>query len=191
MKTNQWPLLLWSLFAASTASATIERAIEVAQPIVTESGITISDVTFVRYLGAVSWGEVVGYTCKESFVVNEAGAPENRNAASLVGIAADAYTYHIQNQALFGDTMKVFIDLTDMDLSKVRWRNTRLIEATLECVLINATRCTSAWEKKSGKFVTAKHLTVEFRGSSDPAHSTRTYLLQDLLQSVPRKRHFE
>ena len=191
MTARMWGLLVLSLFVAGTAFSTEEVAIEVAQPILTEEGIRVSDVTFVRYLGSRSWGDVVWYTCDKSFVTNQAGEAVNRNAASLAGLSATAYSYHAQEQALFGDTVRVFIDLTKMDASKLGCNPDTLVAATLECVLINATRSMTAWEYKTERYVKAKHLTVEFRGTVNPIYSTRTYLFEALLRGMPRQRLFE
>jgi len=142
-------------------------------------------------LGSELWGETVGFTCDESFVVNDSGKPVNMNGASLAGLNAAAFSYHGEEEALFGDTMKVWIDLSKMDLSKVPYCNVHLIDATVECVLINATRSMTAWDRASQRDVTAKHLTVVFRGAPDSSYSTRTYSFEELVKTVPREEPFE
>jgi len=77
------PLIL--LVATSSVLASEERAKEVAQPIVAEDAIFLSRVTFVNHHD-MSWGGLVDYTCDASFVVNESGKAEDRNAANIAGI---------------------------------------------------------------------------------------------------------
>lgn len=180
-------IVLWVL----PVSATEERAVQVSQPIVTKTGLYVSDVTFVAYVGSESWGDLVWYTCQPSFVANEEGEPLNRNAANLAGITSRPDSFHLQNQSLYGDTMRVFVDLTEMDVSKIPCCPGDLVAATRECVLVNATRSMRAWDRESERQVTAKHLRVEVRGSSDPSVQSETYDLAELARTVPRERRFE
>ncbi len=181
---------IWGVCAATTsamiiavlASATVERSIVVAQPIVTEETLCIGDMTYVTYSSG-SWGDVVDYTCSENYVViGDHENPANRNAASLAGITAGPDPYHFQEQALYGDTVRVVVDLSEMDPSKVDFEAEDVVDATMECVLINATRSMQGWDHKADKTIAAKHLRVEVQGSAEFAHLSRTYRFKDLLK---------
>ncbi len=185
------PLVAWILLAiASTVSASEERAIEIAQPIVVEDGIVLSRVTYVVYDDIASWGRLVDYTCNESFVVNDAGKPENRNAANIAGIKTWVDPYHFQGQALFGDTVRVHIDLTGFDPKKLGWPAELVVAATLECVLVNATASREGWYRAKNAWIPAAHLYVEVRGAPEFARLTQTYRFADLVGKVPRATHF-
>jgi hypothetical protein len=163
-------------------SATVERSIVVAQPIVTEETLCISDMTYITYSEGY-WGDVVGYTCAENYiVVGDHENPANRNAANLAGIKAGPDPYHFQEQALYGDTLRVIIDLSAMDASKLDFGAEYIVEATMECTLINATRSMQGWDPKTDKTIAAKHLRVEVQGSAEFAHLSRTYRFKDLLK---------
>jgi hypothetical protein len=174
----------------SSVLASEERAKEVAQPIVAEDAIFLSRVTFVNHHD-MSWAGLVDYTCRESFAVNESGRPENRNAASIAGIKTWADPYHFQEQALFGDTVRVYVDLTDFDASRLEFESEDVVAATLECVLVNATASMTGWYRARHDWVTAQHLYVEVRGAPEFVHMTQTYRFADLVGKVPRARRFE
>ena len=188
------PLIVLVLLAiASTVSASVERAIEIAQPIVVEDGIVLSRVTYVVYDDVASWGRLVDYTCNESFVVNDAGKPENRNAANIAGIKTWVDPDHFQEQALFGDTVRVHIDLTGFDpkkLGRYAVYAKHVVDATLECVLFNATASRKGWYRAKNAWITAQHLHVEVRGAPEFARLTQTYRFADLVGKVPRATHF-
>jgi len=186
---------LFSLLVAiaSTVFASEERAIEIAQPIMVEDGIVLSRVTYVVHDDLSSWGQLVDYTCKESFVGNDSGKSENRNAANITGIRTWVDLYHFDKQALFGDTVRVYVDLTAFDSKKLGWREEyaqSVVDATLECVLVNATASRKGWYRAKNDWITAKHLHVEVRGAPEFKRLTDTYLFSDLLGKVPRSTHF-
>jgi hypothetical protein len=178
------------LAIASTVSATQERAIEIAQPIVIEDGIVLSRVTYVVYDDIASWARLVDYTCNESFVGNDSGKPENRNAASIAGIKAWVDPYHFDKQALFGDTVRVHIDLTAFDPKKLGLGAEHVVAATLECVLVNATFSREGWYRAKNAWITAQHLHVEVHGAPEFARLTQTFRFVDLVGKVPRATHF-
>jgi hypothetical protein len=136
-------------------------------------------------------GRLVDYTCRESFVVNESWKPENRNAASIAGIKTWVDSYHFQEQALFGDTVRVYIDLTDFDASRLDSEAKDVIAATLECVLVNATASMTGWYRARNDWVVAKHLYVEVRGAPEYVHMTQTYRFAELVGKVLRASRFE
>jgi hypothetical protein len=186
-------VFLLLLAFASPVSASEERAIEIAQPIADEDGIVLSRVTYVVHDDVDSWGRLVDYTCKEGFVGNDEGKAENRNAANITGIKAWVDPYHFQEQALFGDTVRVYIDLTSFDPKKLGWREEyarSVVDATLECVLVNATSSREGWYRAKNARITAKHLHVEVRGAPEFKRLTQTYPFSDLVGKVPRSTHF-
>jgi len=180
---SRWKILACAASAAILAHpslATVERMIVVAQPIVTEEVMCISDMTYITYSEGY-WCDVVGYTCAENcVVVGDHENPTNRNAASLAGIKANPDSYHFQEQALYGDTVRVVVDLSGVDVLKVDFDLEDLVNATMECVLINATRSTRGFDEKSGGQVEAKHLRVDVVGSAEFAHLSRTHRFKDL-----------
>jgi hypothetical protein len=171
-----------AMIVAGLASATVERSIVVAQPIVTEETLCISDVTYITYSEGY-WGDVVGYTCEENYIaVDGHETPANRNAASLAGIKAEPDPYHFQEQALYGDTVRVVVDLSEMDTSKLDFGAKYIVDATLECILINATRSMRGYSHKAGGQIDAKYLRVDVEGAVDFAKLSRTYRFKDLLK---------
>lgn len=183
--SKRWGLCIYVVAATigmGVAYSTVERSIVVAQPIVTEESMCISDMTYITYSEGY-WGDVVGYTCAENYVVvGDHENPANRNAASLAGIKAGPDTYHFQEQALYGDTVRVVVDLSAMDVSKVDFEPEDVVEATIECVLINATRSMSGYSSKSRGRIDAKHLRIDVQGAPDFAKLSRTYRFKDLLK---------
>lgn len=178
---------------ASTVSASEERAIEIAQPIMVEDGIVLSRVTYVVHEDLSSWGQLVDYTCKESFVGNDEGKSENRNAANITGIKTWVDLYHFDKQALFGDTVRVYIDVTGFDPKKLGGYEEyaqAVVDATLECVLVNATASREGWYRAKNATIAAKHLHVEVRGAPEFARLTHTYRFSELVGKVPRSTHF-
>jgi hypothetical protein len=123
--------------------------------------------------------------------VNESGKAENRNAANIAGIKSWVDPYHFQKQALFGDTVRVYLDLTDFDTSRLDFEDGDVVAATLECVLVNATASMKGWYRERNDWVAAKHLYVEVRGAPEYARMTQTYRFADLVGNVPRARRFE
>lgn len=178
------------LIGVASSFASEERTIEIAQPIAVEDGIVLSRVTYVVHDDLSSWGHLVDYTCKESFVVNDSGKPENRNAASIAGVKAWVDPYHFQEQALLGDTVRVYVDFSGYDPKKLERWDGDVVSATIECVLVNATHSMEGWYRAKNSWITAKHLHVEVRGAPELTRLTQTYLLTDLAGKVPRTTYF-
>ena len=101
--------------------------------------------------------------------------------------------YHFNEQALFGDTVRVYIDLTAFDPKKLGWRAEyaqSVVDATLECVLVNATASREGWYRAKNAWITAQHLSVVVRGAPEFTRLTQTYRFADLVGKVPRATHF-
>ena len=179
---------LW-LIPGGLALASEETAIEVFQPIITEDQICVRRVTYVTHSSGVDyWGGFVDYTCEPNATVTDSDHPEDRNAASVTGIKAWVDPYHFQEQGLYGDTVRVYVDLRHLDASKVRYD---VVSATMECVLANATASRSGWVRKQESSVDAKHLRVIVLGTPEQVGLSRTYRFKDLSSKVPRKTEFE
>jgi hypothetical protein len=141
-------LLLSSLAALgspSQTSASEEVAVQVAQPIWTENGIIISSVTYIRWLGSPEPGIEVAWTARPDLVEREGDAkPSNRNAAALCGIEV-----RTRPKAKWKDWPREFADTLGvvLDLSRLAQRGSsrnhpekQVVEATVDCILINAGR---------------------------------------------------
>ena len=180
--------LLFAMCGVGVSHATQERTIEVAQPILIEGGVCVSDVTYVTY-SYPSWADVVDYTCKQNYLVADGhDKPVNLNAAHLAGIKAAVDTYHDQEQALYGDTVRVVIDLSAMDTTKLQIGGPDdLVRATLHCVLANAARSNQGWVRKKPDAIAARYLRVEIQGSGDFAELSDTYRFEDLIQYEQEK----
>lgn len=184
MNTKRWTRCIYAMSAlliAQSAYATVEQFLVVAQPIVTEGRICIGEMTYTTY-SAVTYGNVVDFTCRENYVLGDYEKPTNRNAASLAGIKAKTNSFHIQEDALYGDTLRVEIDLSAMNTSKQGFDAEDVVDATIECVLINATRSMGG-----NGLAPAKHLRVDVRGAKEFAHLSQTYRFDELLKSLPRR----
>ncbi len=162
------------------AQASIERSVDVAQPIVTEEQLCIGNVTYIT-LSHDAWGDIVDFTDNENFVlISGWDKPVNRNAANLAGIKTYADVFHFQEQALYGDTIRVVLDLSSMDAAKADCEASDLVHATIDCMLINASRCLSAWDSKVDGIVTAKHVRLDVLGSTEFASLAQTYAADEL-----------
>lgn len=172
---------------ASPAGAAFETALEVWQPIETEEGIVLSRVTYIRYLTRTPPGYPVNFTCEASRVMTELGEFENRNASNLLGLMAWSDSLHLRQQ-LFGDTLRVFVDLSGITAQKTShgWNLQTVVEATVECVLANAAQYRSGrdWDRK--KWVEARYVELEIRGSTEYADLGGVFSFEQL-GVLPRK----
>ena len=190
MKALQWACVGCTLVVAGVALSTVEQSIEVAQPIVTEECMCIRDVTYVTY-AQLTWGEVVDYTASKNYIViGDHSNPADRNAASLAGVKVKTDGYHFQEQALYGDTMRVVVDLSSMNAAAVDFEAEDIVQATIQSVLINATRSPEGWDKKTGGRMAARHLRLDVQGSPEFSALSRTYRFEDLRKNPPEKQCF-
>ena len=186
----KWAITLWLLLLIPSIGRTAEeQAIEIWQPILVEDGICLTRVTFVTFnSGVSSWAGRVDYTCEANALITDSEKQENRNAASIAGIKAWVDPYHFQEQTLYGDTARVYVDLTKLDTSHIHYD---VVSATLECVLANAVASMTGFDETKGGQVAAKHLRVVVRGTPDQQRLSRTYRLSDLKGKLPRRTLFD
>ena len=147
----------------------------------------INDVTYVTYWQG-TWGEMVDYTGSKNFIViGDHSDPEDRNAASLASVKVKTDPYHFQAQALYGDTMRVVVDLSDMDATAIDFEAEDIVQATIQSALINATRSAEGWDRKTGGRIFAQHLRLDIVGTAAFAALSRTYRFEDLRTNPPEK----
>ncbi len=146
--------------------AGFETIFEVAQPIATEEGIVISTVTIRRSLGHYPHGLTVGFTSAASCVASEE-VFENRNVANILGLVAGAEPFHSEEQTLYGDTLRVFVDASSLgDRAEAgAWSAAAVVQATVEATLINAWRSREAFDHPSGTRTAARIVHLEIRGT--------------------------
>jgi hypothetical protein len=169
------------VFGAAPAWAAFECIVQVSQPTyVDEVGPLISDVTLINWWSRIDMpGVEVSLTVAPSAVPTREGAV-NRNAANLGGItlefpAGDPNPMSARRACpgLFGDTLKVIVDLSaldeptnDVEASMAH----ELVATTVECLKINARR----------RWPVVRHLDVRLRGAARFAEFARAYDLSDV-----------
>lgn len=157
------------------------------QPLDLWEGIYLSPVTYVEYLGGLTPGTEVWSVCKPNCVIVQRGDCVNRNAANLLGITSGCDPLH-GNWMLFGDTLRVFIDLSGVTEQETPrgWPLETVIEATVECILKTAYDGSQSIARKRGMEVPVGHVDLEVRGSQAHANLSRVYAI-DELKSLPSK----
>lgn len=152
------------------ATASEEVAIQVAQPIWTENGIIISSVTYIRWLGSPEPGIEVAWTAKPNLIEREGDAkPSNRNAAALCGIEvrtrpkAESKDWPRE----FADTLGAVLNLSRLEQrgSSKSHGEKKVVDATVDCILINAGRSRPA----------VKFVALEVEGAAKYSAFTRVY----------------
>ncbi len=184
-------LAIWAVQIALPARAAFEFPIEIAQPIVTEEGIFVSTVTFVKYYGSTQPGFLVRWVGAESCVIDELGKTASRNVAYLMGIQTGT-TYLQAHDKDWSDTLRVFIDLAAVgDKSPPRgWSVKGAVEATVECVLKTAYDSRWGWDEKTKQRVPARYVQLDVRGRPEYAHYGGVFTFERL-GTLPRKRDFD
>jgi hypothetical protein len=187
-------IIILAILTPASAFAAFETVLEVAQPIETEQGIWVSRVSYARYLGGLSFGHLVPFTCQPNCVFTEYRDCRSRNAADVLGLKAGLVGIrHTREETLYGDTLKVFLDLSEVDLKKKvhGWSADTVIRATMECVLINAVQSREAYDRNSKSRVEARYLEVRVRGSKKYADLGGVYDIDKDLTDLPRRRLFQ
>ena len=190
-------LVLVVLGSVGTSDATWECAVEVAQPLVTEEGIYIGRVTYMDYRGGLIPGCDVPFVGKANAVIDELDRPVNRNVANLLGIRIDVDPLHVTG-ALFGDTLRVYIDLSSMGSapSNANWTTSGAIAATVECVLTAAAASRSGWAPahhpwdQTSRRMDAKYVDLRVHGKAEHTGLSRVYSFESL-GPMPRERVFK
>lgn len=185
--------VLTTALGASTALASGGGTIEVAQPIVAYEYIQVSRVTFAM---GRPHQHIPGYELRHlgtpSCVCDDRGESANRNAASFLGMKAGYHPHH-STGSLFGDTLRVYLDLSELRPAGPELEGVSVdaaIRAAVECVL------TTAYDSRFGivdspdvRRVPAKHVWLEVRGSDEYSHLGGVFSFEELGQ-LPRERFF-
>lgn len=164
--------------------ATSLVSLEVAQPIMTEEGIFVSSVTYLVYRGSAVPGDAIGYTAKANVVLMEgSNEPRDANAASQLGLdvrlarRVDVPDWNHPSV----DTLPVILDFTHFKAeAEERYRVTPTVQATVECILVNASR---SWPP-------ARYVQLEIEGTEGYRSFARVYDLTRMAKP-PRRRQFQ
>jgi len=116
----------------------------------------------------------------------------NWNAANLLGLKAGCHPAHFDADTLFGDTLKVYLDLSGVDFEKKTEGFTAdaVVRATVQCVLINALASREAYHRVLRGAVKAKHIQLEVRGCEKYASLGGVWDCDKDLANLPRKARF-
>jgi hypothetical protein len=159
------------LGAAAPIFGAFETTVDVLQPIMVDEFISLSPVTCVKVIGDRNPGYSVSLGCAESRVIDERGRSVSRNAASLLGANTGFDPFH-GNGELFGDTLRVFLDLSSLtNLNELPpglrdYSPAVVVSATVECVLTAAWADRWGWDFSRNVKVEANYVALEIRGSS-------------------------
>jgi hypothetical protein len=138
--------------AATPSVAVVSGTLEVSQTIIAGDAIEIGTMTYVGFSDFWNYPAEVVYTASQSII-----AGEDRNAASLLGIrislvprsdAPLSTSEDFRDHGVFGDTLRVVMDLTDLDPSFPGRERIRgaistwdvVVAKTVDCILLNARR---------------------------------------------------
>ena len=191
VKRHAWlgmPILV-ILLSPQAAQAAVETAFEVAQPISTFEGIRICRVTYVEYTGSPLPGREVPFVVASNRVMDTLARFTNRNVASLLGFKAWADPHH-QEGHLFGDTLRVYLDLSSSKPvpEHSAWGKFDAAQATVECVIVAAAASRRGYDA-AGLAVDAKYLDLRILGEAAYSKLGGVFLFESLGQ-LPRKRDF-
>jgi hypothetical protein len=182
------------VFPISAAFSAGGGALEVAQPLVGGEGIEVSRVSYV--MGA-PYVLVPGYNVylvgEPSCVCDGQGKSVNRNAASFLGIKAGYDPYHAATSKLHGDTLHVFMDLSELRPAGPEldgFSVDAVVKATVQSILLTAYECRAAISEPDTGLVDAKYVWLEIRGSDEYSGLGGVFTF-DKLAPTFRKRLFQ
>ncbi len=128
-----------------------ESVFTVSQPLLTNgAGIVVSDVSFIRY--GTAWDRTGIHVCgtANEYLVSTRIGYENRNGASRMGVRIspilaprDTTRAPLKRPGLFGDTLRVLVDLTEMQQQApfpLGGPPEKVLRAMQECMILNGTR---------------------------------------------------
>lgn len=147
---------------ATQTVATEEGIVLVAQPVfLPATEFDIATVSYIAMLGSVIPGQGVRLVTAPNCIPVR-GQPEQRNTASGLNIRtgtelSSELTY------LFGDTLRVFIDLSEMSTPPETVDPEELIARTVDCVLLTAWYGRRTFDPSSGA-VEAKYVNLRVEG---------------------------
>lgn len=173
-----------AFLGSRTAGASSEIALQISQPIMTlDSGCMVSDVTFTGYWSLWDSPQLeVDLTVAPSAVTTEQETVD-RNGAAALGLHVEfpkgdenpissRNGVHDHFLGLFGDTLRVVLDLTAMKVESELWRGfeAEIVGATVECLKLNARR---GWPR-------IRTLDLQVRGPSQFQSHTGIYPLESV-----------
>ena len=197
-------LMLLVALTASEALGAFGGIIEVAQPLADAEGIYVSRVSYSRnYIPTLRVpGYEVSFVAEPNCVCEEypPGTFSNLNAANFLGIKTDIDSFHRDTSKLFGDTLHVMVDLSQMkpfteevERQLFGWSAEAVVKATIESVLLTASRNRIGLGEPDGtgahELVEARYIWVEVLGSEDYAHLGGVFSFEEL-GPLPRARRF-
>lgn len=189
--TRQIEIILSVLVAVvslpSIARSSEETLCSVMEPIATENYIGLSDVPYVTWAGGWWPGLEISLMEKANCVKGDDGMPgQDRNVVSLCGIGVKVeqdkrWAYASWKRTDSVDTVTVVVDCRKIQPKRVDTATVgNIIDATLECVITNATRSQPS----------IRNLRLVVRGPGAGERSTKVIHLGDL-PAMPRKRVFQ
>jgi len=158
------------------SGATTDGVRLITQPIATfETGIWIVDVPVISagslWDGAGAFVEMTSRSFPIEILPGAGSHPAGQNAAAVTGISVRLLPNTTRNSppGLFGDTLRVELDLTGFRRSQLGLRIEDVTAATVHCMLVNAGR--------TGGII--KYLDLRIRGDRQFSSAGRVYGLRD------------
>lgn len=124
---------------ASRAQGSEEWSFEAFQPIWTDNEISFSRVTVLTFNSGEAGVHAVLATCDSNRVMTDYG-PQQRNAAFEVGLRTEVTFNSSREPPLFGDTLRVVLRATRPARDLDDHSYSTILEATVQCILLNAAR---------------------------------------------------
>jgi hypothetical protein len=164
--------LILPLAHASQSLATEEGVVHVAQPIdLPATECVIATMGYIEMLGSVMPGQGVHLVAAPNRMAVQ-GQMVQRNSASNLNIRTGT-ELSSEPTGLFGDTLRVFLDLSQMPRAKAAGAEA-VIARTVDCVLITAWYGRVAFDPTRGR-VEAKYVNLKVKGPRAYARYAGTY----------------
>lgn len=126
---------------ASPSQSSEPSPVEVLQPLDTGNVIWLSPVTYFGYFNWRHPGHPVAFTCSSNVVTRHDGQPSNMNIAAMAGFKVQLLSKDERHEEyLFGDTLRVVLDVSSIDAFHTSWPRDALVGATVECILVNGAK---------------------------------------------------
>ena len=160
-------LLLPFFATVSPAQSSEPSPVEVLQPLDTGNTIWLSSVTYLGYFNWRHPGHAVAFTCSSSVVTSYDGPPADVNVASGAGFKVHVLSKNErQEEYLFGDTLRVALDVSSIRHLRTQWPQDAFIGAVVECILVNGVK---------GYAKGVRHIQIAIRGPANVRKCDRVY----------------
>ena len=163
------------LVAVGSAGAAHLRALTTYQPTQTENGIVIVPVTFLVVNDDFSPGHQISYVCRPYLLplLNQWNSADlvNHNVASQAAISAKVVGNLEERRLLFGDTLRVSVDLTE---TRPIAMSPDVVDATVEAVLRTAAMSCRGGERDPS------WVDLRISGPPDYCGAARVYACEEL-----------